>query len=61
MTGLGDVEIPGFFGNSIVSCDVFLEAVLWEDVLLKQTRERACEVLLKQVFDVAHHVWKEFK
>jgi hypothetical protein len=28
MTGLGDVEIPGFFGNSIVSCDVFLEAVL---------------------------------
>ena len=34
------MEISGFFGNSVVSHDVFLEAVLWEDVLLKLTHER---------------------
>ena len=31
------VEISGFFEDSVVSADVFLEAVLWEDILLKET------------------------
>ena len=35
------LEISGFFGNSIVSCDGFLEAVISDGVLLKQIRERA--------------------
>jgi hypothetical protein len=30
-----EVEIPGFFGDSVVSRDVFLETVLWEDVFAK--------------------------
>jgi hypothetical protein len=30
-----DMEFSGLFGDSIVSCDVFLEAVLWEDVWLR--------------------------
>ena len=34
------LEISGFFGDSVVSCDVFLETVLWEDVWLKQTHKR---------------------
>jgi len=34
----------GFFGNSLVSQDVFLEAMLGEDVLLKQTHEKACGI-----------------
>lgn len=29
-----------FFGDSIVTCDALLEAVLWENSLLKQTCER---------------------
>ena len=41
-----EVEISGFFGHSVVSCDVFLETVLcndvfaeaetWEDILLRK-------------------------
>jgi hypothetical protein len=34
------VESSGYVGDSVVSCAVFLETVLWEDVLLKQTHER---------------------
>ena len=37
---LTEVESFGFFGNSVVSCGIFLEVVLWENVLLKQTREK---------------------
>ena len=33
-----EVEISGFFGDTIVSCDVFLEAA-WKGV---------CDILLKQ-------------
>jgi hypothetical protein len=33
------MEIFGFFGNSIVSCGVFLETVFREDVFLRQTLE----------------------
>ena len=43
------MEISGFFGDSVVSCGVFLEAVLGWDVLLKQILERACDV------------WKEYE
>ena len=49
------------FGNSVVSRDVFLDAVLWEDVLLKQTRERVCGVLLEWMLERACDVWKEHK
>lgn len=35
-----EVEIPGSLANSVVAHDVFLEAVLSEDVLLKHTCER---------------------
>ena len=31
-----EVDISGFFGNSAVSHDVLVDAVLEEDVLLKQ-------------------------
>jgi len=41
---LDEVEKFWFFGNSLVSQDVFLEAMLGEDVLLKQTHEKACGV-----------------
>lgn len=44
-----EMDISGFFGNSVVSRNVFLEAVLREDVLLKQTCERMRDV------------WKEYK
>lgn len=30
-----EVGISGFVGDSVVSCDVLLEAVLWENVLLR--------------------------
>lgn len=44
-----EVEIPGFCGNSLVSHDIFLDAVLWEDVLLKR------------MFEKVSDVWKEWK
>lgn len=56
-----EVEISGFFVNSVVSHDVFLEAALGEDVLLKQTCERACDILLKQMFEEVYYAWKEDK
>jgi hypothetical protein len=34
-----EVGVSGSIGDSLVSCEVFLETVLWEDVLLKQTHE----------------------
>ena len=46
-----EVEICGFTEDSIVSWDVFLEAVLWEDILLRQTCERMfCSELTCNVF-----------
>lgn len=33
-------EISGYFGDSVVACDIFQEDVTWEDVLLKETLER---------------------
>lgn len=50
------VEISGFFGNSVGSCDIFLDVVLWEDALLKQTHERASDVLLERM----QYVWEEY-
>lgn len=41
------MEISGFFGDPVVSCDGFQETVFWEGVLLKQTIERM------------HDVWRE--
>ena len=43
-----EVEISSLFGKPVVPHDVFLETVLWVDVLLKQTCERTCNVLLEQ-------------
>jgi len=37
----------GFFGKSLVSQDVFLEAMLGEDVLLKQTHEKAYDISME--------------
>jgi len=37
----------GFFGNSLVSQDVFLEDMLGEDILLKQTHEKAFDISLE--------------
>ena len=31
-----EVEISDFFGDSLVSCDIFLETVLREDTLLRR-------------------------
>jgi len=50
-TRLDEVENFGFFGNSLVSQDVFLEAMLGEDVLLKQTHEKACDILLEHILE----------
>lgn len=50
-----------FFGNSVMSCDGSLKAVLWEGILLKQTREKAYDVSAKQVLERVHDVCKEYK
>lgn len=36
----GGMGSSGFIGDSTVSCDIFPESILLEDVLLKQTLER---------------------
>lgn len=50
------MEISGFYGDSVVSGDVFLEAVLGEDVFAenrpfvffwKRLEKEACDVLLE--------------
>jgi hypothetical protein len=41
-----EVEMYGFFGNSVVSCYVFLETVLGEDVLLGNRRGIFLEAVL---------------
>jgi hypothetical protein len=43
------MEMFGFFEDSVVTGDVFLKAILCEDVLPTQTLERMCDV------------WKECK
>ena len=43
------MEISGFFGNSVVSCDVFLEAA-WEKGV----------VLLERILHRTHDVWKPY-
>lgn len=52
------MEISGFVGNSVVPYDVFLEAVLGESVLLKQTCERLCDMFLEKL-ERACYAWKE--
>lgn len=56
-----EVEISGFFVNSVVSRDVFPEAALREDVLLKQACERACDGLLEWMLERVCDAWKEDK
>jgi hypothetical protein len=36
-----EVKFSGFFGDSALSCDVFLDVVLGDDVLLKRALENA--------------------
>lgn len=50
------MEIPGFFGSSVGSCDISLDAVLGEDVLLKQMPERAPGILVEWTPERAHAV-----
>ena len=47
------MEISSFSGNSVVSQDVFLETVWWEDVWLKQANEMAYDVLLESMLERA--------
>ena len=63
-----EVGISGFVGDSVVSWDIFLETVSWEDVLLRQTHERMfCWEQTHVVFfwklpgERACDVWKEHK
>jgi hypothetical protein len=65
-----EIEISGFFGDSVVSCDVFLETALWKDVfLLKQARsifleaawKGACGGLLEQGLERTCDAWKGYK
>jgi len=49
----------GFFGNSFVSQDVFVEAMLGEDVLLKQTHEKAFDILLEHMLEGGQDVYRE--
>jgi len=51
----------GFFGNSLVSQDVSLEAMLGEDVLLKQTHEKACDISLEHTLEEGQDVYGEHK
>ena len=41
------MEISALVGKSGVAHDIFLESVLYEDVLLKLTCEKACDILLE--------------
>ena len=43
-----------------MSHDDLMKVVLGEDVLLKQTHERARDVLLKEMLQRVHDVWKEY-
>lgn len=52
------MEIPGCFGDSVVSLAVFLEVILQEDILLKQTQEKGHDVLLEKKFWNAGDVWR---
>lgn len=45
--------ISGFFGDSVVSCGVFLDEVYWEDVWLRQTLERMCDVCRERKYNTA--------
>ena len=53
----GDVEISGFFGDLAVSCDVILEAVLWEDVFLRQTLEKSCDIWKEYALNPTDSEW----
>jgi hypothetical protein len=39
-----EVQISGFFGDSLVSCVIFLEHVICKEVLQRQILERKCDV-----------------
>jgi len=50
-----------FFGNSLLSQDVFLEAMLGEDILLKQTHEKAYDISLEHTLEWGQDVYEEHK
>ena len=59
-----------FFLETVLWEDVFDEAGMWEDVLLrtdkccffwKQPGKRACDVLLEWMLERTHDVWKGYK
>jgi len=51
----------GFFGNSLVSQDAFLESMSGVEVLLKQTHEKACDISLEHTLEGGQHVYGELK
>ena len=65
-----EVEISYFFGDSVVSCDVFLETILWEGVFAenrcvvffwKLPWKRACDVLLECMLETTCDAWRGYK
>lgn len=53
------MEISGFFVDSVLSCYVFLEAVLWERNMMffwKLSFERAFDALLEQTLEKVRDV-----
>jgi len=60
-TRLVEVEKFWFLWKPLVSQDVFLEAMLWEDVLLKQTHEKACDISLEHTLEGGQDVYGENK
>ena len=51
------MEISGSVGHPDVLYDIFLESVLWEDVLLKQTADTCEPLLLRTHGFVLEAVW----
>jgi len=58
---LDEVEKFWFLWKSLVSQDVFLEAMFGEDVLLKQTHEKACDISLEHKLEGGKDVNGEHK
>lgn len=53
-----EVENSGFFGNSIAPHDFFF---FLKAVLLKQTCERTCDILLELTLEKVSDVWEKCK
>lgn len=57
-THIHGMEIPSFFRGPVLSCDVFLETVFWENVLLRQTCERTRDVWKECKSNPTDSIWR---